>query len=390
MSGADQALQRVYDDVVRWRRAIHERPELGFCEERTSALVEETLRAAGIECKRVAKTGVVGMLVGARPGKTLGLRADMDALPLDEHSGEPFASKIPGVMHACGHDAHTAMLLGTAVSLAAQREQLAGTIKFFFQPAEEGPGGALPMIEAGLMRDPKVDAVAMLHVSPLLPAGTFGTRRGPMSASCDDFKIVVRGRGGHAAHPHNAIDTIPIAAEIVGALQRIPSREIDPLQPVVLSIGVIRGGYRRNIIADETVLEGTVRCLDEQVRAGIPDRLERIVRGICAAHRATASFEWESGYPSVFNDAALTDRVVDLLREDGSTVVDLPEPTMGAEDFAYFAQLAPGCYLRLGVGFPGASDQPMTHSPEFRLDESALPFGVRALRAMALSLPARL
>lgn len=386
----EPALQRVLEDVVRWRRAIHERPELGFAEERTSALVEETLRASGIEAKRVAKTGVLGVLKGARAGKTLALRADMDALPLDERSGEPFASKVPGVMHACGHDAHTAMLLGAAVSLAAQREQLAGTVKFFFQPAEEGPGGALPMIEAGVMRDPNVDAVAMLHVSPLLPTGTFGARRGAMSASCDDFAIVIRGRGGHAAYPQGAIDTIPIAAEVVGALQRITSREIDPLHSVVLSIGVIRGGYRRNIVADETVLEGTLRCLDEKVRTSVPERLERMVRGICEAHRATASFEWEFGYPSVFNDPALTDRVVNLLREGGVTVVDLPEPSMGAEDFAYFAQVAPGCYLRLGAGFPGAKDLPMTHSPEFRLDENALAFGVRALRAMALSLPTAL
>ena len=382
--------QRVFDDVIRWRRAIHERPELGFQEERTSALVEETLRNAGVECKRVAKTGVLGVLVGARPGKTIGLRADMDALPLDERSGESFSSKVPGVMHACGHDAHTAMLLGAAVSLAAQREKLSGTVKFFFQPAEEGPGGALPMIEAGVMRDPTVDAVAMLHVSPLLPTGTFGTRRGPMSASCDDFAITIRGRGGHAGYPQGSVDTIPIAAEIVSALQRIPSREIDPLQSIVLAIGVIRGGYRRNIVADETVLEGTLRCLDESVRASVPQRIERMVRGICDAHRASASIEWEFGYPVVVNDPAFTDRVVDLLRGEGSTVVDLPEPTMGAEDFAYFAQEAPGCYLRLGAGFPGLQDQAMTHSAEFRLDENALPFGVRALRAIALSMPARL
>jgi amidohydrolase len=386
----EPALQRVFDDVVRWRRAIHERPELGFAEERTSALVEETLRGAGVKTKRVAKTGILGTLEGARPGKTVALRADMDALPLDERSGEPFSSKVPGVMHACGHDAHTAMLLGAAVSLAAQRDRLAGTIKFFFQPAEEGPGGALPMIEAGVMRDPQVDAVAMLHVSPLLPAGTFGTRRGAMSASCDDFSIVIRGRGGHGAYPQGSVDTIPIAAEVVGALQRIVSREVDPLQSVVLSIGLIRGGYRRNIVADETVLEGTLRCLDEKVRKDIPARVERIVRGICDAHRARAAFEWEFGYPPVYNDPALTDRIVELLRSGGDTVVDLPEPSMGAEDFAYFAQLAPGCYLRLGVGTPGVADPAMAHSAEFRIDESALPFGVRALRVMALSLPASL
>ncbi|HZV78768.1 MAG TPA: amidohydrolase [Candidatus Binatus sp.] len=383
----EAALERVFEEVVRWRRRIHEHPELGFDERRTSALVEGTLREAHIETTRVAQTGVVGVLRGVRPGSTIAFRADMDALPLQERSGEPFSSKIPNVMHACGHDAHTAMLLGAAVSLAQERDQLAGTLKFFFQPAEEGPGGALPMIEAGAMLDPVVDGVAMLHVSPLLPSGVFGTRHGAMSASCDDFAIRVRGRGGHGAYPHGAIDTIPIAAEIVGAMQRIASREIDPLHSVVISVGVIRGGYRRNIVADETVLEGTIRCLDETVRKSIPSRLERIVKGICEAHRATYEIEFEFGYPSVFNDPQFTDRAVAALRDADQVVVEIPEPSMGAEDFAYFAQHAPGCYLRLGVAFPGVTDPPMTHSPEFRLDERALAAGVRAFRTLAHALP---
>jgi amidohydrolase len=386
---SEAALQRVFDDVIRWRRQIHEHPEVGFQEERTSALVETTLRAAGVDVQRVATTGIVGMLRGGRPGKTIALRADMDALPLQERSGEPFSSKVPGVMHACGHDAHTAMLLGAAVSLAPERERLAGTIKFFFQPAEEGPGGAKPMIDAGVMRSPTVDAVAMLHVSPLLPCGVFATRHGAMSASCDDFSVVVRGRGGHAAYPHKSVDTIPIAAEIVTALQTIASREVDPLRSVVLTIGVVRGGYRRNIIADETVLEGTIRCLDEDVRAVVPERLERIVKGICHAHGATYELEIEFGYPPVYNAPALVDEITAIMRAAGETVVDLPVPSMGAEDFAYFAQAAPGCYLRLGAGFKDG-ENPAAHSPEFRLDEAALPAGVRALRALAHELPSRL
>jgi amidohydrolase len=386
----EAALERVFEDVIGWRRSIHEHPELGFEEERTSALVEKTLRAAGIETTRVAKTGVAGVLKGGRPGKTIAFRADMDALPLDERSGETFSSKVPGVMHACGHDAHTAMLLGAAVSLAQERATLAGTIKFFFQPAEEGPGGALPMIEAGVMDAPKVDAAVMIHVSPLLLAGTLATKSGAMSASCDDFAITVRGRGGHGAYPHGSVDTIPIAAEIVGAVQRIVSREVDPLESVVMSIGVIRGGYRRNIIADKTVLEGTFRCLDEDVRKGIPARLERMVKGICDAHRATYEIEFEFGYPSVMNDPALVARIVTILKDAGETVEAIPRPSMGAEDFAYFAQRAPGCYLRLGVGFPGVVDPAMTHSPEFRLDERALATGVRTFRTLAHTLPIRL
>ena len=216
------------------------------------------------------------------------------------------------------------------------------------------------------------------------------TKSGAMSASCDDFAITVRGRGGHGAYPHGSVDTIPIAAEIVGAVQRIVSREVDPLESVVMSIGLIRGGYRRNIIADQTVLEGTIRCLDEDVRKGIPARLERMVKGICDAHRATYEIEFEFGYPSVFNDPALVERIVSILNDAGDTVEAIPRPSMGAEDFAYFAQRAPGCYLRLGVGFPGEADPAMTHSPEFRLDERALATGVRTFRTLAHTLPIQL
>jgi len=383
---------RVLDDVVRWRREIHRHPEFGFEEHRTSALVERELLRAGLDVARVAKTGVVGMLRGARHGACIALRADMDALPVDERSGEPFSSEAAGAMHACGHDAHTAMLLGAAVSLAAERERLSGVIKFFFQPAEEGPGGALPMIEAGVMDAPRVDAVAMLHVTPALLTGTLGTRPGVAGASCDDFDITVKGFGGHAAQPHAGVDTIPIAAEIVTSLQRIASREIDPLQSIVLSIGKLSGGYRRNVLADETRLEGTVRCLSEQVRAAVPARVERIAKSLCEAHRASCAIDWEFGYPPVINDPALTETVIDITGAlpEVKAVQRLPEPTMGAEDFAYFAQRAPGCLVRLGVGFADIPNPPMLHSPEFRLDEAALPVGVAVLRALAASLPERL
>jgi amidohydrolase len=388
VSGA--AIENVIADVVRWRREIHRHPELGFEEVRTGELVASELRKAGIETTRVAKTGVLGIVRGAQPGKTVALRADMDALPIVESSEEPFSSEIHGRMHACGHDAHTAMLLGAAVSIARERERLAGTIKFFFQPAEEGPGGAQPMIDAGVMHG--VDAVAMIHVWPTLPAGAIGIRRGPTTASCDDFDIEIRGRGGHGGYPHLAVDTIPIAAEIVGALQRIASREVDPLDSVVVAIGQIQGGYRRNVIADVTSISGTIRCLNESVRATIPERIERVVRGICEAHRATYELKFLFGYPSVFNDVALADRVADIARStDGiPAVVTLDRPTMGAEDFSYFAQLAPGCMIRLGVGHPGDNTPAMLHSPNFRLDEAALTSGVTLFRALAQRLPREL
>jgi amidohydrolase len=387
MSALD--LEQLEDKVIAWRRQIHAHPELGFAERKTSALVERELTAAGIATTRMAQTGIVGVLRGGRPGKTLLLRADMDALPLDERSGEPFSSTVPGVMHACGHDAHTAMLLGAAVSLAAERDRMPGTIKFVFQPAEEGPGGAKPMIEAGVLESPKVDAAVMIHVLPLLETGVVGWRTGPMMASADEFRLEITGRGGHAASPHLGVDTIPVAAEIVGALQRIASREVDPLENVVLSIGTIHGGQRSNIIADRTELAGTVRCFSETVRASIPDRIERIARGVCAAHGARCTLHYEMGYPSVQNDARLANLVADVLRSapDVTTVLELPAPRMGAEDFAYFAQAVPACMLRLGVAAPGERDPAMLHAADFRIDERALRTGVAVFRELALHLP---
>lgn len=379
----------ILDDVIRWRRQIHRRPELGFAEHETSALVERELRAGGLAVERMCGTAIVARLDGGKPGRTIALRADMDGLPIDERTGLDFASEAPGAMHACGHDAHTAMLLGAAISLARERERVPGRIKFFFQPAEEGPGGARPMIEAGAMRDPDVEAVAMLHVWPTLAAGTVGLRAGAMTASCDDFDVEIRGRGGHAGYPHLAIDTIPVAAEIVGALQRIVSRESDPSTAAVVHVGRIDGGYRRNVVADVTRLSGTVRCLDEAVRGALPERIERIVAGICAAHRATHEIRFEYGYPSVINDAELAKTVAHIAGDVGEVdgVVMLDRPTMGAEDFAYFASAAPGCMIRLGCASPGDPHPASLHSPEFRLDERALSTGLALLRALAHRLP---
>jgi amidohydrolase len=382
-------LTSVTERVVAWRRRLHQHPELGFAEHETAALVEDTLRSCGLLPRRVAGTGVVAVLSGASPGKTLLVRADMDALPIPERSGEPWASQIPGLMHACGHDAHTAMLLGAAVWLTAHRDRVAGSLVFAFQPAEEGPGGALPMIEAGVLSSPPVDAAIAMHVLPLLPPGVIGWKTGPVQAAADDFTIDVIGRGGHAASPHLAVDAIPAAAHLVAALQSLTSRESDPLERVVVGIGTMTGGFRRNAVADKVTLEGTVRCFDAALRAGMPQRLQRIAEGVCRAHGATCRIRYDAGYPPVINDPHLTRLAATVVERcpDVAGVVELPAPRMGAEDFAYFAQAVPGCMLRLGVAPEGPGPVAMLHAPEFRLNETALRAGVAAWCALALELP---
>jgi amidohydrolase len=373
----------VVERVTSLRREIHRHPELGFEEERTAALIERELDALGITHRRVAKTGVVGVIVGALPGKVAGLRADMDALPITERSGEPFSSEVPGKMHACGHDAHTAMLLGAARVLRRTSESLRGSVVLLFQPAEEGPGGALPMIEAGVMDDPKIDAVIMLHVDSRIPTGSIGLLAGPVNAAADEFHVTIQGVGGHAAYPHKAIDTIPCAAATVLALQNIAARETDPLQSIVVTIGTIEGGYRNNVIADCVKMTGTFRTQDPVLRDGLEARARRIIDGVAAAYGAKATLEMFYGYPVVINDLALTQAFREKMLARADIVVESPSPTMGGEDFAYFAQRVPGLMVRLGIRNEPAGITVAGHSAEFRVDEGALPIGVETLVAFA-------
>jgi amidohydrolase len=369
--------------AIALRRAIHRHPELGFEEVRTAALVESELDALGIEHRRVAGTGVVGIIRGARPGRTAALRADMDALPITEQSGEACASEIPGKMHACGHDAHTAMLLGAARILAGRRATLAGNVVLIFQPAEEGPGGAEPMIAAGVLDDPKVDAIAMLHVDPRLPTGSLGITPGPVNAAADELHVTVRGTGGHGGYPHLAVDAIPCAAAIVLALQTIASRETDPLASIVVTIGTIAGGYRNNVIADTVKMTGTIRTYDPAIRRGVEARVRRIVDGVAAGYGTTAEVAIVYGYPPVVNDAALaTAFAAHLTAATGIPIERLP-PTMGAEDFAYFAERVPGVVGRLGIRNERLGSVHSGHSPQFRLDEDAIPTGITALVSFA-------
>lgn len=375
----------VRERITELRRTIHRHPELGFEELQTQALVERELDALGIEHRRVANTGVVGVIRGAKPGHVAALRADMDALPITEKSGEPFSSEVPGKMHACGHDAHTAMLLGAARELMRSRDELEGTAVLLFQPAEEGPGGALPMIEAGVMDDPRIEAVAMLHVDNRIDVGSIGITPGPVNAAADEFHLTITGVGGHGAAPHRAVDTIPCAAATVLALQNIAARETDPLASIVVTVGTINGGYRNNIIADSVKMSGTFRTQDPAIRDGLEARARRIIDNVAAAYNCKANLQVIYGYPPVLNDVPLTEAFAQEMRRYSEITVERPPATMGGEDFAYFAQRAPGVLVRLGIRNEAAGIIHSGHSPQFRIDERALPIGIATLVAFARS-----
>ncbi|HEY7513634.1 MAG TPA: M20 family metallopeptidase [Vicinamibacteria bacterium] len=376
--------------LVETRRDIHRHPELGNREERTGRLVAERLRAAGLEVRHpVAKTGVVGLLKGGRPGAVVAVRADLDALPIEEKKDSPYKSENAGVMHACGHDAHTTIVLGAAELLAGMRAQVSGTVVFLFQPAEEGPpegeeGGALLMLKEGVFDSPKVQAVYGLHMDPLLDVGTVGWSVGPIFASSDRFRIDVQGQRTHGAAPHTGLDPVPVAAEIVSALQLIVSRQIDAQNPKVLTIGQIHGGNRYNIIAGSVFLEGTLRTLDAAVRRDVKARMERTVKGVAEAHGTSATLTFASdGNPPTMNDGPLTRASLPgLERVYGKDRVLEVKPQMPAEDFAWLAERVPGLYVKMGVRNEARGIKGMLHTEEFDLDEAVLPLGVRAMATL--------
>lgn len=374
-------------DLVATRRAIHRHPERGFQEHRTAERIAKHLEVTGLAVTTgVAQTGVVGLLEGGRPGKTLLVRADMDALPLTEANDVEYRSEIDGVMHACGHDAHVSIALAAARVLAAERDDLKGNIKFVFQPAEEGPGGALPMIEEGVLEGPTVDAAVGLHVWNDLPTGVIGVRKGPLLAAADRLEIFIEGRGGHGAAPHHTVDLVVVASHVIQALQTVVSRQIDPLHPVVVSICSMHGGRAFNIIPGEVNLLGTVRSFDPKVREEMPARIERLVLGVARAFGAEARIDYQFGYPSTVNDDEMSE-LVGQCSDRVPAVVDVVEPdrTLGGEDMAYFQKKVPGCFFFLGTRNEERGLDSPHHSPTFDIDEEALPVGVEVFCEVARS-----
>ena len=379
MSAASGTLKPVGEQVVLDRRHLHAHPELAFQEHDTARFIADRLQSHGLEVRTgVAQTGVVGLLRGGRPGRTVLLRADIDALPIQEENDVPYRSQRPDVMHACGHDGHTAILLNAARVLTERRERLAGNVKFMFQPSEERPpGGALPMIEQGVLDDPKVDAAFGLHVNAMLPTGTIAARAGATQAAADTFRIEITGQGGHAARPHLCVDTVLVAAQVVTALHTLVAREVNPIEPAVLTVGMLQAGTAPNVIPPAALLAGTVRTFDPELRQQMARRVEEVAAGIAGAMGAESRCEYSFGYPSVINDGAMTELVAEVARElVGSERVTHGERAMPADDFAYVLERVPGCYFRIGVSDPAGGPPSGNHHPRFDLDESALPLGV--------------
>ncbi|MGD9480549.1 M20 aminoacylase family protein [Shinella sp. G-2] len=362
------------DEIAGWRRQLHREPELLFAVEKTAAFVAEKLREFGVDevVTGIGRTGVVGLIRGKDEGRTIGLRADMDALPIEETSGKPWASITKGKMHACGHDGHTAMLLGAAKYLTETRN-FSGNVAVIFQPAEEGGGGGNEMVKDGMMERFGIAEVYGMHNLPGLPVGSFGTRPGPIMAATDEFNITVRGRGGHAALPHKTIDPIVIGAQVVTALQTIVSRVADPIASLVVSVTKFNAGFAHNVIPEEAKLAGTVRTLSPDMREEAEARIRQICAGLASAHGAEITVTYHRNYPVTVNHADETGHAVSVARGiSGATAVDdALNPMMGGEDFSYMLQSRPGAFIFLGNG-----DTAGLHHPAYDFNDEAIPHGV--------------
>ena len=374
-------IRALQPQLVEWRRQIHQKPELGFQEKITAEFISQKLQNWGIEHQvGIAQTGIVAIIKGEKsaPGKVLAIRADMDALPIQELNEVPYCSQRDGIMHACGHDGHTAIALGTAYYLYQHRQELNGTVKIIFQPAEEGPGGAKPMIAAGVLNNPDVDAIIGLHLWNNLPLGTVGVRPGALMAAVELFRCTIFGKGGHGAIPHQTVDSLVVAAQIVSALQTIVSRNINPLDSAVVTVGELHAGTAVNVIADTAKMGGTVRYFNPDLAGFFKERIEKIIAGICQSHGANYDLDYIHLYPPVINDAD----IAALVRSVAEEVIEIPIgvfsecQTMGGEDMSFFLQEVPGCYFFLGSANAEKKLDYPHHHPRFDFDETALPMGV--------------
>ena len=383
----DRELQALVESQADWiiekRRQLHRIPEKGFAEFKTQKVITDTLDELGIPYT-TERTWVIGLIEGALPGDVVGLRADIDALPIEEPEGCAFRSEHPGMMHACGHDAHTAILLGAAKVLVSIRDRLPGKVKLLFQPAEESVGGAKPMVEAGAMDNPHVDRVYGLHVMPNLPLGTIETRVGTLNASTDSVRITIHGVAGHGAYPERSTDAIVCAAQVISALQTVVSRNLSPLSSAVLTFGVIDGGTAQNIICDKVTLRGTLRTANSEIRAMMTRRIEEVTEGVAKAMGCRAEVNVKAGYAALVNDAqeAMRIRRVAGRLFGEENAVEKPEPSMGGEDFSFFSDCAPGAFFHVGCSAPEKMPAPPLHSKDFAPDERCLTIG--ALMHVAL------
>lgn len=377
-------VQKSSKELVKLRRVIHEWPEPGFKEDRTATVIRSNLDAWGVEHHPLCGTGTVALVKGAKPGPTYLFRADMDALPLTEENDTPYKSKVPGFMHACGHDGHVAMALVAAKLLQARRSELVGNVKLMFQPAEEGPGGAIPMLEEGLLDGPKVDAAFAIHLWNDLPVGEVGCRAGPVFAAQDEFQLRVIGKGGHGAAPHQTVDPVVVAAHVVTACQTIVSRSVDPTKTAVVTFGQVHGGTRHNIIPDVVTLSGTLRSLEASVRQQLRRELERTASTVAKAFGARIELELTRGYAPTVNDAAMTEVARQAAAEAvGARKVVEQDITMGAEDMSYVLEKVPGCYMVVGSSNKKRGLVYPHHSAKFDFDEAALEVGVEVWLRLA-------
>ncbi|MEM7725663.1 MAG: amidohydrolase [Cyanobacteria bacterium P01_A01_bin.45] len=381
------SIRSLQPQLVEWRRRLHQKPELGFKEHLTAKFVTQKLQEWGIEYQTgIAKTGTVAVIRGEKNHsdnncqnhKVLAIRADMDALPIQELNEAPYRSQHSGVMHACGHDGHTAIALGTAYYLQQHRGDFSGTVKFIFQPAEEGPGGAKPMIEAGVLKNPDVDAIIGLHLWNNLPLGTIGVKPGPLMAAVESFKCTILGKGGHGAMPNQTVDSVVVAAQVVNALQTIVSRNVNPIDSAVVTVGELHAGTKGNVIADSARMSGTIRYFNPNLHDFFQKRVREVIAGVCQTYGASFDLDHWSLYPPTINDSTIAELVRSVAVEVVETPIGVvPEcQTMGGEDMSYFLQAVPGCYFFLGSANPDKNLAYPHHHPRFDFDETVLAMGV--------------